>query len=905
MEEATLARQEGSGVSDRLEPYLYSPLAWALWTLCTLLIASSLLLEFVTPGFLITAAQRPHPILVAASGLLLLACATVGALVASRLPANAIGWIICSMSLIYSLRRSTMAYADYALAAQPSLPGEQYAAWIGTWLRFPGLILPGVLLALLFPTGRLPSKRWRIVVWLAIGGAAMLAIGDAFRFGPLLTYYHFYNPLGVAGIVGGALPAFQIFEALSVTGGALLSAGCLASLLALVLRLQRARGAENRQLRWLSCAATPALIGSVIYLSDFATERSAVLFSGKAVWPTLRVSESFGVFVRDPRTADRLANLRLDTMIESLSTSAFLAVSIGTGISILGHRLYSPELAARALRGADIAIPARSWLRIILAGTMVGFSPIVFNVAAYAYVVFYPTLVRDDLSSEYLAGTVAFASGWVTRAFFFVATILAAWWVTGKAGGRTRFHGTLVGLLAAAVNQITVLYPYNLVTSYFYQPLALSDLPAYVVLGIAGGWLGDAAGRATLASEVYEATRRIGKANDPNGVAAAIGEHLGGADVHDVTLWRVASRNDGTGGPVYARLGSWTPHGDEAWLTIAHLGEDELPGMGRLEARPSTVLRRADLSADERATWERQDIRSALLVPLIATGDVRIGVLTATFRKRLRLPRGVVRAYMTVGTQAALALENMRLVEEARHTGREAGLLEERQRLAREIHDTLAQGFSGVITNLRATQMALPLAPADESPTRYLEDAERIARESLAEARRLVWALRPESLERRSLSESLQRLAEQWSGETGVRASAATTGSPRPLLPEIEVALLRTAQEALTNVRKHARASRVNITLSYMDVRVALDVLDDGVGFNPAWLRGSVEPHDTGGFGLVAMRERIEQLGGALSVESTPGEGTALAVELPASAVGPEARGEHGGEERSPEGGHE
>jgi signal transduction histidine kinase len=405
-----------------------------------------------------------------------------------------------------------------------------------------------------------------------------------------------------------------------------------------------------------------------------------------------------------------------------------------------------------------------------------------------------------------------------------------------------------------------------------------------VALGIAGGWLGGVQGSTTLAGEVYGATRRIGEANDPADIAAAIGEHLGGAEVHDVTLWRAKPHRNENGDMAeeYVFWGSWTPHGEEAWPPNASLRElVEVPILTRFEEQPSIVLRSTALSPDERAAWERRGIRSVLLIPLVAPEDVRVGLLTATFRQRRRFSRSVVRAYLTVSTQAALALENMRLVEDARRTGREAGLLDERQRLAREIHDTLAQGFTGIITNLAAAQMTRSQAA---SSSRHLEDAERIARESLAEARRLVWALRPESLDRRSLSEALQWLAGEWSEETGVQAHIATTGTSHPLLPEIEVALLRATQEALTNVRKHARASTVNITLSYMGDCVALDVVDDGAGFDSTRLNDSVEAHGGGGFGLVAMRERIEQLGGTLAIESTPSTGTALAVELPVTA---------------------
>jgi signal transduction histidine kinase len=850
-----------------------APLAWTLWTLSTLLIGSSLLLDFLTPGFLTPVAQRPDPVLVVSSALLSLACSTVGALVASRLHWNPIGWIFCGMGLLYGLRHFAMAYANYALLVVPSLPGGEYAAWISTWLRFSGLILLGVFLVLLFPSGRLPSRRWRVVAWAATAGAAMLAVGDAFRFGPLLTSYHTYNPLGVVRTAGGVLDTQQLFEASSVIGGVLLSAGCLVSLVSLVQRLRRARGDEHWQLRWFSYAAIPALAGSVVILLDWTAERFALLFLGKAVWPVLWVAENFGLFGRGSPAADRLTDLRLDTILESLTALAFLAIPICTGVAILEHRLYDQDHVAtrRVLRWAA-EISTLSWSRILLAGTVVGVLPFVLY------------LVQNELGSAQRAEMIAFMSGWGARLLFFVTTILAAWWVAQGAKARAALHGTLMGLIAGIVNQVTVFYSYTWGTSKFDQPVTLGDLSVYVALGIAGGWLGGVQGSTTLAGEVYGATRRIGEANDPADIAAAIGEHLGGAEVHDVTLWRAKPHRNENGDMAeeYVFWGSWTPHGEEAWPPNASLRElVEVPILTRFEEQPSIVLRSTALSPDERAAWERRGIRSVLLIPLVAPEDVRVGLLTATFRQRRRFSRSVVRAYLTVSTQAALALENMRLVEDARRTGREAGLLDERQRLAREIHDTLAQGFTGIITNLAAAQMTRSQAA---SSSRHLEDAERIARESLAEARRLVWALRPESLDRRSLSEALQWLAGEWSEETGVQAHIATTGTSHPLLPEIEVALLRATQEALTNVRKHARASTVNITLSYMGDCVALDVVDDGAGFDSTRLNDSVEAHGGGGFGLVAMRERIEQLGGTLAIESTPSTGTALAVELPVTA---------------------
>ena len=231
--------------------------------------------------------------------------------------------------------------------------------------------------------------------------------------------------------------------------------------------------------------------------------------------------------------------------------------------------------------------------------------------------------------------------------------------------------------------------------------------------------------------------------------------------------------------------------------------------------------------------------------------------------------------------------ERRQLIEEVESTREElaarqhrAGILEERSRLAREIHDTLAQGFISIVAHLEAAEAAL--SPGSEQARRHLQQARRTARENLVEARHLVAALRPEILEGSSLSGALKRLAERWSEESGVPASVSVTGDEHPLAQGSQVALLRAAQEALSNTRRHAGAGEVSITLSYMDDLVALDVQDDGTGFEP----DNVAVAANRGFGLRAMRERVEALGGSLLVESGPGAGCTLVVELPLEEAG-------------------
>jgi signal transduction histidine kinase len=220
--------------------------------------------------------------------------------------------------------------------------------------------------------------------------------------------------------------------------------------------------------------------------------------------------------------------------------------------------------------------------------------------------------------------------------------------------------------------------------------------------------------------------------------------------------------------------------------------------------------------------------------------------------------------------KARLALETTR--RELEDASKQAGVLQERQRLAREIHDTLAQGFTSVVVHLEAAESSLPRS--NPQSLYHLDQARASAREGLSEARRLVWALRPEILEGISLPEALQRLLQRWKGESGIQAGFTLTGDPASLHPEIELSLLRVSQEALANIRKHARANKVVLTLSYLDDMVLLDVQDNGVG-----LKAGSE--GLGGFGLHSMRERVEALGGSFTLESEAGEGTTLAVGLP------------------------
>ncbi|MER7206690.1 sensor histidine kinase [Streptosporangium sp. NPDC020072] len=205
-------------------------------------------------------------------------------------------------------------------------------------------------------------------------------------------------------------------------------------------------------------------------------------------------------------------------------------------------------------------------------------------------------------------------------------------------------------------------------------------------------------------------------------------------------------------------------------------------------------------------------------------------------------------------------LENSR-AEVARLSAAQ-GAAAERERLAGEIHDTLAQGFTSII---------MLLQQPDE---RRIGLAVRTARENLAEARALIAALGPAPLDGSTLEEALGRMVSRFGEELAVTASFGVSGESQPMWTGAEVVLLRAAQEALANVRKHARASAVTVTLDHLPSAARLTVRDDGVGLGPS---------AADGYGLRGMRARAEQVGGCLSLTAAAGEGTVLEITVPVS----------------------
>lgn len=252
-------------------------------------------------------------------------------------------------------------------------------------------------------------------------------------------------------------------------------------------------------------------------------------------------------------------------------------------------------------------------------------------------------------------------------------------------------------------------------------------------------------------------------------------------------------------------------------------------------------------------------------IPLYAHGK-KLGMLNVASTDWRGLSRDDLQLLYIVGDLLGIAVERTRLF----HKSAQLGALEERNRLAREIHDTLAQGLTAVSLQLESADALLEAGVPPAKARKAVQQALALTRANLEEVRRSVLDLRAAPLEGRTLAEALQLLAEQ----CGFNVKVVLVGEKRPFSPRLETGLYRIAQEALTNIGKHAAATQVVLQLVISPTETALIVEDNGTGFNP-------EQVPPGRYGLVGINERVRLLGGAFRLQSSPGNGTRLEAHLP------------------------
>jgi signal transduction histidine kinase len=314
------------------------------------------------------------------------------------------------------------------------------------------------------------------------------------------------------------------------------------------------------------------------------------------------------------------------------------------------------------------------------------------------------------------------------------------------------------------------------------------------------------------------------------------------------------------------------PHQDHPFVKDPHLWERNLPFQEMLFTKGPVVC--DDVEQDHRIGAELREYlmkrgrRRFLAIPMFVLGEVRgfIGIQHveggAYRAEEIELAQALAHHVMMAARSAELA-------EQRRH----AVVLEERTRMARDIHDTLAQGFTGVIVQLDAAVEAL----RDEEPegaAKHIGRARELARESLSEARRSVHALRPQALEKAAFPDALKAIIQNAAAGTSLRADFQLDGEPCQLEPSVEEHLLHIGQEALTNALKHAHATEFRARLCFDSRAVRLELRDNGDGF-------IVDAANGGGFGLIGMKERAEQIGATLTVSSEPGAGTNIVAVSP------------------------
>ena len=326
-------------------------LAWSVWLLCVVLISFALLFYFLSSP---TPETQTPPALTAFLRALSLAFPTVGALVASRRPENPIGWIFCGTGLLYGVQAFASGYADYAL------PGEEFMAWISGWIGVPVLPLAGVLLVLLFPNGKLLSRKWQPVVWMAACGSAMLALGAALDPGSLLFQPTFDNPLGFGGDIGilgpsESIDAGGVVEILVRVGFFFVLVSWLFAVAAMITRMDQARGAERQQLKWFVYTVVLLVVGFLAALLGFG-QHSVAWNLGIAAFNFLPIAAGIAILRYRLYDIDVVINR---TLVYGVLTAALALVYVGSIVLLQGlFRALTGETSQLAVVASTLAIAA-------------------------------------------------------------------------------------------------------------------------------------------------------------------------------------------------------------------------------------------------------------------------------------------------------------------------------------------------------------------------------------------------------------------------------------------------------------------------------------------------------------------------------------------------------------------
>jgi signal transduction histidine kinase len=334
-----------------------------------------------------------------------------------------------------------------------------------------------------------------------------------------------------------------------------------------------------------------------------------------------------------------------------------------------------------------------------------------------------------------------------------------------------------------------------------------------------------------------------------------------GADKSLVTLWDRAA-----GAATVRASRNMAPDSLELFQSLL-----TRPGQGTLPDDFDPVVHQGappDAAPGLITVMEREGIQSSMEVPIKSVSRGVVGGFGVGYTGAHEFSADEQRLLIALAERAAVAIQNAELYARAQ----QAASLEERQRLARELHDSVSQALYGIALGARTARELL-----DRDPPRATEPVDYVlslAEAGLAEMRALIFELRPESLEQEGLVEALRKQVAATQARFGIEVETVLCDEPDASI-DVKEAVYRVGQEALHNVVKHAKATRASLLLSHDNGTIALEVRDDGAGFDP---QGDFAGH----LGLRSMRERATQVGGALTIMSAPGEGTRLSLSVPA-----------------------
>ena len=536
----------------------------------------------------------------------------------------------------------------------------------------------------------------------------------------------------------------------------------------------------------------------------------------------------------------------------------------------MSNKQISPSLINQTVLNWLAEIQDVSWRWVLPAGILVTLANVVFvGMVISFYAVYLSATSEGGMPDSIAIGRFAEITGtFLSPIVQLVFVWGAASWVVRRVGTAVSQHGLLIGFVSAVGGLLQAITFSGSLSFLGWELFTFFPLP------MLAGWLGARRGRVMYAGneQLYQISLAVRHANSPQTIINAIGTHLKTPNIAQVGLWEILLQDANEIPTAVSLLAGWAADGVRPWRTGIEFTPADASILGALRPDETLLFQQNSATEDEKVILDALRVRSVLLLPLVAPSSTWVGILTVGSNHVSGLSPNLGRDLVTIGGQIALQLENMRLVRQAKETA----VLHERQRMAREIHDTLAQGFTSIVMHLEAAEQALP----DDTNTlqRHLNQARQTARDSLGQARRVVDDLRPEVLEGTPLHEAIAKVVKTWSDHNDISAQFQVTGEQQSLHPNIEVTLLRSTQEALANIRKHASAAEVSVTLSYLSDTVILDVEDDGIGLTAS---APTDGLTSSGFGLVAMQERVEQLGGELCIESEPNEGTTLAVSIP------------------------